>query len=134
MLNKLRKTTTSGFQKTVNKKNRHHPLQVSEPITENREYPEGGHERVPKNVEYPEGGVAGGPHLPLADGQAGSGPASSVVGVQWNITGWLYSKGAMRGGKKGSVLACHIMTRIMKSRLVQSRQHTVLPVFQSLFS
>jgi hypothetical protein len=32
-----------------------------------------------KNVEYPEGGVAGGPHLPLADGQAGSGTVSSGI-------------------------------------------------------
>jgi hypothetical protein len=87
MLNKLRKTTTSGFQKTVNKKNRHHPLQVSEPITENR--------------EYPEGGVAGGPHLPLADGQAGSGSASSVGGVQWNITVQLCLFWTVGRGKKG---------------------------------
>jgi hypothetical protein len=87
MLNKLRKTTTSGFQKTVNKKNRHHPLQVSEPITENR--------------EYPEGGVAGCPRLPLDDGQAGRWVASSVVDVQWNITVQLCLFWTVGRGKKG---------------------------------
>jgi len=87
MLNKLRKTTTSGFQKTVNKKNRHHPLQVSEPITGNR--------------EYPEGGVAGCHRLPLDDGQAGSGSASNVVGVWWNITGQLCLPWPVGSGQKG---------------------------------
>jgi hypothetical protein len=114
MLNKLRKTTTSGFQKTVNKKNRHHPLQVSEPITENR--------------EYPEGGVAGGPHLPLDDGQAGSGTVSSVV-YNWLV---IFKGGYERGQKRKCTRMSHHDTNHEKSTGTVSTTYSVAILSKSI--